>query len=408
MRTRAAPLWDGLRASSGMVSNFMEALQTFRSPGVRAELAIAIVGASLLSACSVDHSSAESKAASATQQSVPVVVADVLRKTVPLRVQGIGNVESLATVAVTSRVDGQIVKVHFRDGAEVTQGQVLFEIDPRQAIAQLKQTQAKLASDVAQRRHAQEQDKRYKDLLQRKFISPDGYAQYRTNLDSARANVDADRAAVENTRLQVEFATIRAPISGRAGKVMIPQGNLVKANDTNPLVVINQVSPIYVNFAVPEQYLPQIRAALRAGPAAVDISAAGGDGKAMHVSGTLAFIDNTVDVTTGTIKLRASVPNKDASLWPGQFVNAAVTLGEQSNAVVVPSEAVQMGPDGSYVFIVDGSARAQMRKVLIDRTTGQETLIANGLEGGEKVVVDGQSRLLPGTEVTIRAAGPKG
>jgi len=173
-------------------------------------------------------------------------------------------------------------------------------------------------------------------------------------------------------------------------------------------VVINQISPIFVNFAVPEQYLPQIRAALHAGPAAVDISTAGGDGKTTHVSGTLAFIDNTVDITTGTIKLRASVPNKDASLWPGQFVNAAVTLGEQANALIIPSDAVQMGPEGPYVFIVDGSSRAQMRKILVDRTAGQETLVAKGLAAGERVVVDGQSRLLPGTAVTIKAPAPKG
>ena len=326
--------------------------------GVRAGLAIAIVGASMLSACSVDHSSAESRAASEASQAVPVVVADVLRKTVPVRAQGIGNVESLATVAVKSRIDGQIVKVDFRDGAEVTQGQILFEIDPRPAIAQLKQAQAKLASDMAQLAARPEQDKRYKDLLQKKFISPDAYAQYKTNLDSAAATVDADRAAVENARLQLEFATIRSPISGRAGKIMIQHGNLVKANDTNSLVVINQLSPIYVNFAVPEQYLPQIRAALAPG-AARWISATGGDGKTVHVAGTLAFIDNTVDAATGTIKLRASVPNKDASLWPGQFVNAAVTLSEQRNAVVVPSEAVQTGPEGPYVFVVDGGrARA--------------------------------------------------
>ncbi|MGP1685252.1 MAG: efflux RND transporter periplasmic adaptor subunit, partial [Giesbergeria sp.] len=227
-------MWDGLRVLIRNIENLIQALRTHRSLGIIANLVIAMVAATALGACSVDHSSAESKAASAATQTVPVVVADVLRKTVPVRAQGIGNVESLATVAVKSRIDGQIVKVDFRDGAQVKQGQILFEIDPRPAIAQLKQAQAKLASDLAQLAHAQEQDKRYQDLLQKKFISQDAYAQYKTNLDSAQANVDADHAAVESTRLQVEFATIRAPISGRAGKIMIPQGNLVKANDTNP------------------------------------------------------------------------------------------------------------------------------------------------------------------------------
>jgi membrane fusion protein, multidrug efflux system len=382
----------------------MTAMRPFRSRGANA--AIVLIAASVLTACSADRAPAGNKAAHAARQSVPVVVAEAVRKTVPLRVQGIGNVESPTTVAVKSRVDGQIVNVGFHDGADVRKGQMLFQIDPRPAIAQLEQARAKLASDVAQRKRALEQEIRYRDLLKKKFVSPDGYEQYKTNLDSAQAAVAADQAAVDNARLQLEYCTIRAPISGRAGRILIQQGNLVKANDTNPLVVINQLSPIYVNFAVPEQYLPQIRAALHAGPAAVDISANGADGKASHVPGTLAFVDNAVDTTTGTIKLRANVPNKDASLWPGQFVHATLTFGEQAGAVVVPSAAVQSGPEGSYVFIVDGAAQAQMRKVLVERTAAEDTVIAKGLEGGEKVVVDGQSRLLPGTPVTIKAAGP--
>ncbi|HUX26343.1 MAG TPA: efflux RND transporter periplasmic adaptor subunit [Burkholderiales bacterium] len=383
----------------------MTATHPFHRRGVCANAALVLIAASALSACSADRAPAGSESAHAARQAVPVIVAEAVRKTVPLRVQGIGNVESPTTVALKSRVDGQIVNVGFRDGADVRKGQMLFQIDARPAIAQLEQAQAKLASDRAQRKRAREQDTRYKDLLNKKFISADAYEQYKTNLDSAQAIVDADQAVVDNARLQVAYATIRAPISGRAGRIMIQQGNLVKANDTNPLVVINQLSPIYVNFAVPEQYLPQIRAALRAGPAAVDISANGADGKARHVPGTLAFIDNAVDATTGTIKLRASAPNKDAELWPGQFVHATLTLGEQAGAVVVPSAAVQSGPDGAYVFIVDGAAHAQMRKVAIERTAGDDTVIAKGLAGGEKVVVDGQSRLLPGIPVTVKTAG---
>lgn len=371
------------------------------------QMAAAIFCVSVLAACSADKSSPASNSAKLSQQSVPVVVTDVVRKTVAVRVEGIGNVESLASVAVKSRVDGQIVKVGFRDGADVSQGQVLFEIDPRPAAAQLKQAEAKLASDIALLDHAKEQDARYKDLLQKNFISPDAYAQYKTNLDSSKANVEADRAAVENARLQVEYCTIRAPITGRAGRIMIQQGNLVKANDTNPLVIINQLSPIYVNFSVPEQYLPQIRAATQGGSSPVEVSATGVDGKPLHVAGTLAFIDNTVDTATGTIRLRATVPNRDAALWPGQFVHAALTLGEQPDALVVPSEAVQTGPRGSYVFVVDGAAKAQMRDVVVDRAAGHETLIAKGLEAGEKVVVDGQSRLLPGTAVTIKSPAQK-
>ena len=367
-----------------------------------AQAGLTLFCAGLITACSAEKSSPATAPAKLGQQGIPVVVADVMRKTIPVRVEGIGNVESLATVALKSRVDGQIIKVGFRDGDDVAQGQVLFEIDSRPAIAQQRQAEAKLASDVAQLARAREQDVRYQDLLQKKFISADAYEQYKANLDSAKANVEADRAAVENARLQVEYATIRAPIGGRVGKIMIQQGNLVKANDTASLVTINQLSPIYVNFAVPEQYLPQIRAAMKAGSSAVDVIATAGDGKPLHTAGKLAFIDNTVDTTTGTIRLRASVANQDAALWPGQFVHAALTLGEQQNAVVIPSAAVQTGPKGSYVFVVDQAAKVQLRDVLVDRTAGNETLISKGLAAGEKVVVDGQSRLVPGAGVTIR------
>jgi membrane fusion protein, multidrug efflux system len=375
-----------------------------RSAGPCAQVGGTLLCLSLVTACSAEKSAPAGKLTKLSQQSVPVVVTDAVRKTIPMRVEGIGNVESLATVAVKSRVDGQIVKVRFQDGADVTEGQVLFEIDSRPGVAQQQQAVAKLASDMAQLSRAREQDTRYQDLLQKKFISADAYEQYKANLDSAKANVEADRAAIENARLQVEYATIRAPISGRVGKVMIQRGNLVKANDTVSLVTINQLSPIYVNFAASEQYLPQIRAAMQAGPSAVDITSTGGDGQPVHASGKLAFIDNTVDTTTGTIRLRASVENKDALLWPGQFVHATLTLGEQRNAVVVPSEAVQLGPKGSYVFLIDEAAKAQLREVVVDRTAGGDTLIAKGLNGGEKIVVDGQSRLLPGTAVTIKAA----
>lgn len=360
---------------------------------------MALLGGALLGGCGSGQSDEPAKAAKSAAKPVPVVVAEVQRKNVLLRAQGIGNVEAVASVGIKSRVDGQILKVDFKDGADVVRGQVLFEIDPRPAQAQLKQAQAKLASDMAALRHAEAQNTRYQDLLQKKFISPDGYEQYRANLDSARANVEADHAAIDSARLLVEYSTIRAPIAGRAGRIMVPQGNLVKANDTNPLVVINQLTPIYVNFALPEQYLSQVQAALKAGQAVVDI---GGEGR--QIEGTLAFVDNAVDVATGTIKLRASVPNKRADLWPGQFVNASVRLGEQADALVVPSQGVQTGPEGPFVFVIDAAGKAQMHKVRVDRVAGDETLIAEGLTGGEKVVVDGQSRLLPDSPVTIKTA----
>jgi multidrug efflux system membrane fusion protein len=223
------------------------------------------------------------------------------------------------------------------------------------------------------------------------------------NLDSALATVDADRAAVENARLMVDYATIRSPINGRLGKIAIPQGNLVKANDTISLVTINQMSPIYVNFAIPEPSLGDVRRAMGSNPLTVDVSFTTTNAQTVNARGKLAFIDNTVDTTTGTVKLRAVLDNRDSLLWPGQFVHAAVLLGEQEDVLVIPSQAVQTGPNGSFVFAVDPQKMTvQVRAVGVERVAGPITIIAKGLEKGEKIVVDGQSRLLPGSTVSAK------
>ena len=357
--------------------------------------------AGLLASCSADSTPTGTKAPAAT---VPVVVAEVVRKNMPISVDGIGNVEAITSVAVKSRIDGQIVKLGFHDGAEVRQGQVLFELDARPVVAQMKQAEAKLASDNAHYAHAKDQDARYQDLLQKNFISPDAYNQIRANLGSAQASVDADKAALENARLQVEYATLRSPISGRAGRILVQQGNMVKANDTVALATINQISPIFVSFAVPERYLAQIHAVMRSGKSAVDIIANSNDGSDIRSEGELSFVDNSVDAATGTIRLRAVVANKDAALWPGQFVHTLMRLGQQNDVVVVPSDAVQIGPKGNYVFVVDASGKAVLREVEVERIAGHETVINKGLSGGEKVVVDGQSRLVPGSAVEIKQA----
>lgn len=336
---------------------------------------------------------------------IPVVVATVAEQSVPLKVQAIGNVEVQATVSIKSRLDGQIIKVGFSDGQDVTKGQVLFEIDARPLQAQLQQTQATLARDKAQLDRARAQEERYKDLLQKGFVSQDAYAQFRTNVDTAAATVAASESAVENARLQTEYAVIRSPITGRAGKILIQQGNLVKANDTVSLVVINQISPIYVSFAVPEQYLGLIRKYMAGGKLAVEAMPQGTDA-AHTVRGTVAFIDNTVDASTGTVRLRATFPNNDKSLWPGQFVTASVTLNEQQNAIVVPSQAVQTGPKGQYVYVVKAGA-AEMREIGVERVDGPQTVIAKGLAAGEQVVTSGQSRLIPGMKVSVKSAEKK-
>ena len=349
-----------------------------------------------LTGCSGKNSDATEKKAGG-ETAVPVVVAPVVKKTIPLRIQAIGNVEPYATVAIKARIDGQIVKVFFADGQEVVKGQPLFQLDPRPFEASLKQSEAALARDQAQLQRARAQEQRYKDLLQKNFISKDAYAQFLTNVDTAEATVRGDEAALENARLQLEYSTIRSPINGRTGKIMIQLGNLVKANDTNPLVVINQVSPVYLSFAVPEQYLGDIRKYMAMGKLPVQAQPSDSGGSA--ADGELAFIDNTVDTATGTVKLRATFLNKDRVLWPGQFATAVVTLHEQRDAVVVPSQSVQTGPKGQFVFVVKPDLIAEVREVVVERVDGAQSVIAKGLAAGEQVVTAGQSRLVPGVKV---------
>ncbi len=331
---------------------------------------------------------------------VPVLVATAEQKVIPVQIRAIGNAEAYATVAVKARVDGQIVRVNFREGQDVAPGEVLFQLDPRPFEAALAQARANLARDAAQLANAQAQERRYRDLLQKNFVSREMYSQIRTNLDTARATAQADQAAVENARLQLEFGTIRSPISGRTGKILIQRGNLVKANDTNALVVINRIRPIYVDLSVPEQDLERIRRFMRGGALPVGVTLPGADAKT--ASGKLVFVDNAVDATTGTVRLKALLPNEDEALWPGLFVNATLTLRQQKDAVVVPSQAVQTGPRGQYVFVVKPDDSVEMRDIAVDRSVGAETVVAKGLAPGERVVTVGQLRLVPGAKVDIK------
>jgi multidrug efflux system membrane fusion protein len=333
---------------------------------------------------------------------VPVSVAQVVARTVPVRLRAIGNVEAYTTVAIKARIDGQIVAVHFKEGQEVRKGEVLFEIDKRPFEAQLAQAQATLGKDRALLDHANDQEKRYKELLAQKFISPDAYAQIRTNRETAAAQVRADEAAIESVNLQLAYCTIRAPITGYAGKIQIQQGNLVKANDTNPLVVINQIVPANVSFSVPEQSLPAVRKYQASGE--LQVSAQVPNAGLPPVSGKLSFIDNTTDATTGTIKLKAEFPNADKELWPGQFVDVVLTLTHQDNATVAPSTAIQNGPNGQYVFVVKPDRTVELRPIKVARSEGDTAVMASGLNPGETVVTIGQLRLAPGSKVAIAEA----
>jgi len=334
---------------------------------------------------------------------VPVTVARVLQETVPVRLNAIGNVEAYQSVAVKARVDGQIIDVNVREGAPVRKGDVLFRIDPRPYEAALRQAEANALRDVAARDHANAQEKRYQELLEKNFISKDGYAQIRTNAATAQATAKASQAALENARLNLGYCTIRSALDGYVGRVLLQAGNLVKANDTNPLLVINQVRPIYVNFAVPEQNLPEVRQYMAKGPLAVEVLPP--ESNQPRPSGRLIFIDNAVDPSTGTIRLRAQFDNADAALWPGQFVNVSLRLYEQADALIVPSTAVQTGPDGQYVYVVDQEMVADVRRIAVQRTEGERTIVARGLAKDEMVVTRGQLRLGPKTRVQIGKTG---
>ena len=335
---------------------------------------------------------------------VPVAVEQARMETVPVRLRVIGNVEPFTTVSLKARIDGQIVAVNFLEGKEVRKGEVLFRIDPRPFEAALRQTEANVLRDGAARDQARSQERRYQELLEKNFVSKEAYAQIRTNAEIAEANAKASQAALENARLNLEYCTIHSPIDGYPGKVLLQVGNLVKANDTGALLVLNQVKPIYVIFAVPEQALNSIRGYMGAGPLAVEASPPGVNAATDKPAavGTLVFVDNAVDQSTGTIKLRAQFDNADRALWPGQFVNVSLRLFDEKDVILVPSRSVQTGPNGQFVFVVKPDMTAEVRPVSVTRTDGENSIIAKGVAKGEKVVVRGALRLAPGTKVQVR------
>jgi multidrug efflux system membrane fusion protein len=358
----------------------------------------ALFAACMLGSCS-DKGGGTQAEAKKSVPTVPVLTGQAVEKSMPLRLHAIGNVETVATVAVKSRVDGQIVATHVRDGQDLVKGDALFQIDPKPYQSQLEQAQANLAHDQAQLDYLRGQERRYQDLLKQNFVSQEGYAQVAANFRGAQGSVSADEAAVQHARIDLGYTTIRSPINGRAGKVMLSEGNMVKGNDTVAMVVINQLVPIYVSVAVPEQFLNEIRARQKKAPLRVEVELE----KGKTISGKLAFVDNSVDVATGTIKLRGIFSNDDKQLWPGQFVESWVTLRDEDKALVVPTQALQTGPSGQYVYIVKDDSSVELRPVQVARTEGTETVIAGGLKPGETVVVDGASRLVPGSKVSAQS-----
>lgn len=331
---------------------------------------------------------------------VPVTVTRAVARDVPVLVSAPGSVETINSVAVRAQIEGQLIESQVKDGADVERDQLLFRIDPRPAQAALQQAQSALAKDQATLAQARSQVERYRDVAAKGYISADQMEQYRTNLGVAQAAVKVDEANVAAATLTLGYTQIRAPIAGRIGRILVQPGNVVKAGDANPLVVINQIEPIYVNFALPSSLLGRVLAAQRQAPLAVRANVIGIDAP---VEGKVAFVDNAVDTTTGTIKLRGEFANAEHVLWPGQLVGVSLTLGHDANAVVLPDAAVQNGPNGNYVFVVKADGRAEQRAVKIARIVEGQAVIESGLAVGETVVLDGQSRVEDGTPLKIDA-----
>jgi membrane fusion protein, multidrug efflux system len=334
-------------------------------------------------------------------QSVPVMAADAVQKAAPLQITSIGNGQASSTVNVSSLVAGTITHVGFAEGQDVAQGAVLFAIDARPFLAQMGQAEAALQRDMAQLANAQVEEKRYATLVAKGYVAQEQYEQFRTNASVLNATVAADKAAVENARLQVEYCTIRSPLSGRTGSLLVHAGNLVAANGGTPLVVINRLEPIYVDFTIPEQKLQDVKKHM-AGGKKLKVSAIFPDGDQPAETGVLTFVDNAVDPATGTIHLKATFPNHARRLWPGAFVTVVLDLAVKPDAVVVPTAAVQTGQAGTYIFVIRPDMAVEMRPVAIGQTMQDETVIDSGLRAGEKVVTDGQLRIVPGTRVEIK------
>lgn len=361
----------------------------------RLESALVLSLLALLAGCS----KSEKASAGGPPPAVPVTVATVEQKDIPVTIRAIGNVEPIEKVEIKPQIQGQVMAVHFKEGQDVKQGQLLFEIDPRQAQADVAKAVGQLEKDKAQAANARADAARYERLFKEGVTSKQEFDRVTSAAASAEATVAADEAAVDNARLQLRYTKVTAPISGRTGNLAINVGNIIKANEA-VLVTINQISPIYVSFSIPEQQLGDVKRYMAAG---LKVEAIPQSANASLVPGKVTFVDNNVDVATGTIKLKATFKNEKDSLWPGQFADVVLTLTTQSNAIVVPSAGVNVGQSGQYAFVVNESDKTvDMRPVTVVRTFGEQSIIGSGLQPGEKVVTDGQLRLTKGSRIEVK------
>lgn len=329
---------------------------------------------------------------------VPVTVAKVTQKTVPIDLTAIGSADANSSVSIKAQVNAVLDEVHIKEGQFVTKGQLLFTLDAAPFEAALEQAQANLARDKAQAELNDVQANRYEQLFKAGVAPKEQLDTMKANADAQRAAVRADQAAVDAAQLQVNYCQIYSPIDGQTGALEVYPGNIVKQNDVPVLIVINQVTPIFIDFSIPEQYLGAVQKFMARGRLEVDATPYG-DTK--PEAGYLTFIDNSVDNTTGTIKLKATFANTDHRLWPGQFSTVLLRLAQDENATVVPSQAVQTGQKGDLVYVVKSDSTAEERPVKVARTYNGDSVIASGLQPGETVVTDGQMRLIPGIKVQV-------
>lgn len=356
-----------------------------------------------LGGCQSADSSKDKQALAATTRSVPVAVASAVEQDMPVYLTGLGSVTAYNTVSVKSRVDGQLIQVNFREGQQVNKGELLILIDPRPYQVQLESAQAQLYKDQASLRDAQLNYQRYKDLLQQSgAMSQQQVDTQKATADTFEGAVRSDQAAIDNAKLQIDYCHITAPVSGRIGLRLVDAGNIVHASDANPMLVITQLQPISVIFTLPQDSLPSVAKRMRQGTLKVD--AYDRDDKTKLATGTLLTIDNQIDQTTGTVRLKSTFDNKDGVLFPNQFVNIRLLLDVRKKSTIVPSVAVQRGPQGSFVYVVKADKTVEARPVTVALTQSNQSAIGSGLQVGEIVVTDGQDKLQNGAKVETRGA----
>ena len=330
---------------------------------------------------------------------IPVSISPAVRIDAPALVSANGVVEPVQTVAVEAQVGGTLTEVSFQEGDEVTEGQLLFRIDPRPFEAALRQAEAILARDKAQASSAQRDAERYKALVAKDYVTQSQAEQAQAQATSMSATLQSDSAAVENARLNLGYTTIRAPIGGRTGSLLVKRGNLVRLNG-GPLVVINELQPIFVRFPVTARGFLALRRRVASGPVPVRVTAS--DSTVLPEQGSLSFLDNAVDSLTGMVTAKARFTNSSRALWPGEYVRVTVQLNVRNGAIAVPTTAVLNGQEGTYVYVVDSEKTAHVRTVSVGQAVGDLTVLERGVEPGERVVVDGQSRLVPGAKVDAK------